>query len=407
MRILFVVQRYGREVAGGAEAHCREFATRLAARGHEVEVLTTCALNYEDWSDHFEAGTSGLDGVAVHRLPVAQPRDREVFGRWDQRMAWGHRRPPLHLQEGWMHEQGPVLDGLVPWIETRASGYDVVVFFTYLYWSTWAGLPAAAGRVPTVLHPTAHDEPPFWLSIFDTTFRMAHAFAFSTVEEGELVRGRVGALRPSRIVGVGVDLDVPGEADPAVFRAAYGLGERPYLAFVGRVVAGKGAAELFDWFTTYKERRPDADLALVFVGDPLMPLPEHPDVVVTGFVDDLMRHHALAGMLALAQPSYFESFSMVLTEAWAHNRPALVQGRCEVLVGQARRSGGAIPYKGYAEFEAAVDLLFDDPSLADELGAAGRHYVEANYAWEVVMDRYEGLLEGVVARGMSSASLMS
>ena len=39
MRILSVVQRYGDEVAGGAERHCRELATRLAARGHEVDVL--------------------------------------------------------------------------------------------------------------------------------------------------------------------------------------------------------------------------------------------------------------------------------------------------------------------------------------------------------------------------------
>ena len=39
MRILFVVQRYGAQVPGGAELATREFATRLALRGHATEVL--------------------------------------------------------------------------------------------------------------------------------------------------------------------------------------------------------------------------------------------------------------------------------------------------------------------------------------------------------------------------------
>ena len=35
MRIRAVVQRYGAEVAGGAESFCRSMSTRLAARGQE------------------------------------------------------------------------------------------------------------------------------------------------------------------------------------------------------------------------------------------------------------------------------------------------------------------------------------------------------------------------------------
>jgi glycosyltransferase involved in cell wall biosynthesis len=159
---------------------------------------------------------------------------------------------------------------------------------------------------------------------------------------------------------------------------------------------GKGAGELFDFFTTYKRRNP-GPLALVFLGRVVKEVGEHPDVFRTGFVDDDVRRDAVAGCMALVQPSFFESFSMVLTEAWAAGKPALVQGYCDVLTGQARRSRGAIPYRGYAEFEAALDRLVADPGLAAALGRAGRRYVETHYSWDTVLDRYEGLLERVVA----------
>ena len=117
---------------------------------------------------------------------------------------------------------------------------------------------------------------------------------------------------------------------------------------------------------------------------------------MTGAVDEATKEAAIAGCLALVQPSYFESLSMVLLEAWAHRRPALVQGRCDVLVGQARRSGGAIPYTGFAEFEAAVDLV-SSPGLGTELGVAGRPFVEERYGWDDVLSRYERFLDDVVA----------
>jgi glycosyltransferase involved in cell wall biosynthesis len=75
-----------------------------------------------------------------------------------------------------------------------------------------------------------------------------------------------------------------------------------------------------------------------------------------------------------------------------------VQGRCAVLAGHARRSGAAIPYSGFAEFEAALELLVEQPRLADAMGAAGRRYVTRDYDWDVVLDRYERFLEQVVAR---------
>jgi glycosyltransferase involved in cell wall biosynthesis len=402
VRLLYVVQRYGHEVAGGAERHCREFATRLAAAGHDVEVLTSCAVNHATWANAYPAGVSDVDGVPVHRLPVARQRDERVFAPLVNRVLFAPP-PALHLQRRWLEEQGPVMPGLVPWLVRYASRYDVVVFFTYLFFPTWAGLPAVAGLAPSVLHPTAHDEAALAVPHFDTVFLQPSAFAFSSEEERDLVQRRFQVTQPSAVIGVGVDLAEPDtRGTEGSFRRDHDLSDRPYLVYVGRVEPGKGAQELFQFFAAYKARNP-GPLALVFLGEAVSPLPRHPDVVMAGFIDDSARRAALAGSLALVQPSYFESFSMVLTEAWAARKGTLVQGHCEVLVGQATRAGGGLPYRGFAEFEAAVDLLVANPDLAVALGAAGRRYVEDNYAWPAVMDRYERFLAWVAGTVRSSA----
>ena len=395
MRILYVVQRYGEQVAGGAEQHARAFAERLVERDHRVSVLTTCAQSYVDWANAYPRGWSTINGVSVYRTPVAMARNPHLFGRFNSRMSNATSVRPLSLQRDWMQMQGPYAPGLAPWIRLHARSFDVVVFITYLYWSTWAGLRECAGAVPTLLHPTAHDEPPLRLSIFEEVLRAPDAFAFLTPEEADLVRERFPGAPPGEVVGIGVEMDEPGDAD--AFRRRFELGSAPYLLYVGRVDPAKGAAELIEYFIAYKARNP-SDLRLVLLGALLVDDPQRSDVVVTGFVDEPTRNGALAGSLALVQPSYFESFAMVLTESFAQRRPALVQRRCAVLEGHAKRSGAALPYTGFAEFEAVVHELHAAPDLADALGAAGRRYVESDYDWEVVMERYQRTLEQVAGR---------
>jgi glycosyltransferase involved in cell wall biosynthesis len=389
MRILYVVQRYGEDIAGGAEQHARAFAERLVGRGHHVTVATSCASSYVDWANTLPAGWDDCNGVSVYRMPVSLARNPHLFGAFYSRIHHAPSLRPISVQRDWMRMQGPHLPTLVPWLRRNARAYDVVVFITYLYWPAWAGLQACGGAVPTLLHPTAHDEPPLRLSIFQEVMRAPDGFVFLTPEEADLVRERFPAAPPGEVVGIGVEMDRPG--DEAAFRRRFGIGSAPYLLYVGRVDPAKGAAELIDYFVAYKERNP-GNLVLVLLGEKLVDVPERSDILVTGFVDEGTRDGALAGARALVHPSYFESFAMVLTEAFAQRRPALVQGRNAVLVGHARRSGAAVPYSGFAEFEAAVDLLSDGPERADAMGAAGRRYVEREYHWDVVMARYERVL---------------
>lgn len=390
MRILYTVQRYGEEIVGGSEAACRMFAEQLAARGHQVEVLTSCARRYTDWADEYPPGSTTINGVTVHRLPVVAERSHAEFAPLNDWTIHGPWPVPLAQQRRWAEVMGPRLQGQRRWLSERAASFDAVIHMTYLYSTTTSGLPVTAGRVPTILQPTAHDEPALWVRHLDTLFRLADAFLYFTPEEREIVERRFAMPTAGRVAGIGMELFE--RADPSALRQRLGLSTAPYLVYVGRIDPAKGAVEAWKFFDAYKRRRP-GPLKLVMVGDPVVDLPAHPDVIFAGFLDEADKRAALSGSLALLQPSYFESFSIVLCESWLQCRPALVQGASEVLAGQARRSSGALAYRGFAEFEAALDLLTDRPQLADAMGSSGRDYVVRTYAWDTVIAQVEQTIE--------------
>lgn len=386
MRILYIVQRYGTEVVGGSEAACRQFAEHLAARGHDVEVLTSCARRYTDWADELPPGVSIANGVTIHRLPVVKPRSDDSFGPYNLWTIQGPRPMPLFAAERWATLMGPELQRQRRWLRENVHRFDAAIVMTYLYATATGALATLAGRVPLILQPTAHDEPAAWVRLYDSRFRQPDAMLFFTPEEQAFVRRRFSIAPKGAVSGIGIDLDDSADAD--AFRREHGLGEDPFLVYVGRIDQAKGVFEAADFFRAFKERN-GGRLKLVLCGDAVGQVPTHPDIVHVGFLDEHGKRSAIAASLALLQPSYFESFSIVLCESWVQRRPALVQGGCNVLYGQAVRSGGAIPYRGFAEFEAALQRLLDDPELAAAMGRSGRAYVEANYAWDQVIARVE------------------
>ncbi len=100
MRLLYVVQRYGDSIAGGAEQYCRELAERMSARGHHVEVATTCARSYVDWADAYEPGRSASSGVTIHRFRVAAPARQHPLRRVEPTDGLRTGRAPAVLSTG-------------------------------------------------------------------------------------------------------------------------------------------------------------------------------------------------------------------------------------------------------------------------------------------------------------------
>jgi Fe-S oxidoreductase len=87
MKIAFVVQRYGLEVNGGAELLCRQMAEHLSKHCN-VEVITTCAIDYMTWRNEYKEGTDVVNGINVHRFPVDKPRNVEIFNRMSEKIFY-------------------------------------------------------------------------------------------------------------------------------------------------------------------------------------------------------------------------------------------------------------------------------------------------------------------------------
>ncbi len=395
MRIRAVVQRYGAEVAGGAESFCRSMSTRLAARGHEVQVVTSTATDYLTWQPEYPAGTSYESGVEILRLDPCFARDSHRFSHLDRRVAHIGRALAPSAQQDWLILEGPILKGLA---DTLRRPTDVTAFYTYLYPTTALGAAYASPFSPIVIHPTAHSEPQLELQVFDRLFDHADLLAVSTPEEAELMDARTRGRSRVQVLGIGVD---PIRKNPAVkTQLPPGLSGRPFIALVGRVDPSKGSMEALRYFAEFKRRHPGA-LALLVVGHQATPVPHHPDIIATGFVEEATLGALMSDALVLLQPSYFESFSLVLAEAWSAAIPALVQERCPATAGQVHRSGGGLLYHDYASFEAALELLVISPDARRTLGESGQRHVSEHYQWETVLDRYESLLGSTLSFGMA------
>ena len=403
MKVAYVVPRYGLEVVGGAESAARNLAERLvSARGWEVEVLTTCALDAMSWAEHYAPGTEEISGVAVHRFASEAGRD-EGFHPYSGGLLADVSSATLEQAERWVDLQGPVSSALIAAV--AASPADLVVFYPYLYHPTVRGLPLVADRA--VFHPALHDEPPARLPVFPPVFESAAALVFQTYGERALAHRlyRVGAV-PQIVLGLGVD-EAPGSPDEqqavAAVRRRLGLGERPYLVSVARYLdQHKGTAELWDHFREYKRRHP-GPLALVLAGQVVDEPPADPDVISAGLVSEVDKWALLQGSLALVSSSPFEAFSLIVIEGWTAGSAVIVNGRCEATMEHAGRSGGGLSYEDYPGFEAAVDRLTGESGLRAELVRRGAAYVDANFRWDGLIQRYAAFLESVRQRRMVPA----
>src|SRR5262249_13266355 len=203
--LVFVIQRHGERVAGGAEAHCRRLALRLAER-QPVEVWTTTALDYRTWKDHYPPGDETDGRLLVKRFPVDGTRAEDFDLKSAGLLARSH--PTEEEQRSWLEAQGPVSTALLDHIRAHAAEARALIFYTYLYWPTYNGLLSAPERA--VLVPTLHDEPVARLPLFQRLLAAPRALLFLTPEEQAFAAQAFPIQTvPARLLGTAVDEPPP------------------------------------------------------------------------------------------------------------------------------------------------------------------------------------------------------
>jgi glycosyltransferase involved in cell wall biosynthesis len=415
VKIAFIIQRYGTEILGGSEYHCRLIAERLAQR-HQVEVLTTCARDYITWKNEYPEATDRIRGVTVRRFPNARTRDIEAFNRYSD---WIFTHPHTHDDElSWLQQQGPWCPALVDYLQKHHGTYDALIFFTYLYAPTVLGLEIAPAR--SILVPTAHDEPAIHLDIYRGMFSRPAAIAYNTPAERRFLTTTFAInAAAEETVGCGVDLPqhhaYPRRADstqepedgatepPAeeqrfrsplgsrgsMFRRRHRL-HGPFALYGGRIEKGKGCEELIEYFRAYNQEGGDA--SLVLMGVKLMPLPEERFIKFAGMLSDVERGQALESATVVVVPSPLESLSLLALEAFSVGTPVLANARSEVLVDHCTTSNAGLYYADKDEFVEGMKLLMVDESLREAMGRNGRDYIRRNYRWDVILAKYERMI---------------
>src|SRR3954469_4022984 len=193
MKLGLVTPWFGRDLKGGAEQQAWQIATRLAKRGHVIEVLTTCCRSHQDdWAtNHLPSGSATEpEGFVVHRFPI-DPRDRAAFDR-----VCGHL---LSLETATLKPGvSPVSDedadvfahelikskAMMAFLRQHRTDYDSFLFLPYLYGPVLEGIEIVGDRA--VLQPCLHDEAYAYLPPVAEAFSRARLLFFNSEGEQEL-----------------------------------------------------------------------------------------------------------------------------------------------------------------------------------------------------------------------------
>ncbi|WP_346237555.1 glycosyltransferase [Niabella insulamsoli] len=406
-KITFVALRYGLDVNGGAEVHCRMLAERLSDT-YNVEVLTSRIKNYKTLEQEYAEGAEVINNVTVKRFS-SRPFDQQVYNAIRKRAKWSRklRRMIYRLRmDSLFFNLFPVWnfgvkndaallrvsefysEDLLQYLKVNHSASKALIFFSYVSPYTFFGSQIAPEK--SVIIPTIHyHEGGIFHSIYSHLFSNVGHIAFNSVKEQALAKKIfTRSLAPNSVVAVGVD--IAPAAPVALVKEKYDLPEK-YALYFGRVCESK-MNDLVPYFIAYKHKY-GGDLKLVLTGGVFMPKNDHPDILYTGFVTESEKTTLIENATVVINPSKSESLSLLLLEAMKLGKTALVNADCPVLKQHCLDSDFAAQYyESETDFVEKLNVLASAPGVLEENSIKAKNYVENNYAWDLILSRLKAVI---------------
>ncbi|HEY9304081.1 MAG TPA: glycosyltransferase family 4 protein [Mycobacterium sp.] len=363
---------------GGIQSYLVELVSRLAATGQHT--VTVYAPQWKG-ADAFDAQTVGYQvvrhpGTLMLPVPSVEGRMRRLIAEHNVDTVWFGAAAPLGLLAQ----------------RARQAGASRVLASTHGHEVGWSMLPVAR----SVLRRIGDDSDVVTYVSRYTRGRFASAFGAQAALEH---------LPP----GVDTERFRPDPASRAELRARFGLGQRPTVVCLSRLVPRKGQDMLIRTLPAVRQRVDGAALVIVGGGpylDTLRGLAERlrvsEHVTFTGGIPaaDLPAYHAMADVFAMPCRTRgagldVEGLGIVFLEASATGVPVVAgcSGGAPETV-QHNKTGLLVDGRSVDQIADAVTELLADPARAAAMGAAGREWVTAHWRWDALAARLSELISG-------------
>lgn len=338
---------------------------------------------------------AALDADGVWLTVTCQPRDAELYSQLAPRARVVRTAQSTATRTARLTWEQTTLPRLI-----RRLGVDVVHSPHYT-------MPLA-GRAASVV--TLHDATFFTDAVLHssvkarffrgwtvTALRRAQLCVVpSTATADELARVTRGRTAELEIIQHGVDEErfhPPSPEEVRAARRAVGLGDDPYVAFLGALEPRKNVPALVRGFAEAVATRPDPP-ALVLAGQPgwdgqveraLDAVPHRLRVIRAGYLPFGALSGFLGGAELVAYPSLGEGFGLPVLEAMASGACVLTTRRLSL----PEVGGDAVAYCGVGagDVAAALNELLDDPTRRAALAAAAQRRAK-DFSWSTTAERH-------------------
>jgi len=380
-KIAFVIPQFGKEFLGGSEKYA-ELMAYLNKHKFKITILTTRSADHVTWSNSSDLNSGFLDEIQVLRFSVDKPRNTALFNQLTNELLQNKNKAK---ENKWIKNYGPYSAKLFEFLANNRSNYDIFIFFGYNHSLTYFGLPIVAKKA--ILIPFAHLEPTLQFELYDKVFSSPLAIAAGTNAEIAIIKDRFSNLPPIHKLGIGSFLPPIHKKNlnkpPSI--------KKPYVLYIGRIEKNKGIFDLCNFFSEYKKRYTN-NLTLAIVGKQYDPVPKEKYFHYLGIVGDQEKQCLIKNCELLINPSFYESLSLTLFEAWQQSKAVLVNGLSDVLRTQVTEANGGLFYKNEKEFSIMLDWLIKHPKEKSVFGKQGRSYLKHNYFWKDIKTKFESLI---------------